>query len=203
MLGIAGSEDMNIFIELKLHCQIVLSIQQSDRYQALSPLKKKFSVKDMKLFSYLILTGISLSNDAIPQTSLLCGDTYFFYIYIYSAFFSMLIYIHMCSKALANYSLTYFTEVLHVTDFSILLEKFLDKNLPFLFLQYSFFSLVSKYSHRCTILMFKDILNYHHHHLFPVGLACHKKIRNSYNSIIKCFLCSVKFYRKPSQRHEK
>lgn len=58
----------------------------------------------------------------------------------------MLIYIHMCSKALANYNLTYFTEVLHVTDFSILLEKFLDKNLPFLFLQYSFFSLVSKYS---------------------------------------------------------
>lgn len=41
MLGIAGSEDMNIFIELKLHCQIVLGIQQSDRYQALSPLKNK------------------------------------------------------------------------------------------------------------------------------------------------------------------
>ena len=87
MLGITGSEDMNIFIELKLHCQIVLSIQQSDRYQALSPSKKKFSVKDMKLFSYLILTGISLSNDAIPQASLLCGNIHIFYIYIHSAFF--------------------------------------------------------------------------------------------------------------------
>ena len=54
MLGITGSEDMNIFIELKLHCQIALSIQQSDRHQDLSPtLKKKtkFSLKDMKLFS--------------------------------------------------------------------------------------------------------------------------------------------------------
>ena len=50
----------------------------------------------MKLFSHLILTGISLSSDAIPQASLLCGDIYFFYIYIYSEFFSMLIYIYIC-----------------------------------------------------------------------------------------------------------
>lgn len=69
----------------------------------------------------------------------------------------------MCSKAWANHSLTYFTEVLHVTDFSILPKKFLDKNLPcFYNIQFFHYILVSKYSHKCTILMFKDILNYHH-----------------------------------------
>lgn len=48
----------------------------------------------------------------------------------------------MCSKAWANHSLTYFTEVLHVTDFSILPEKFLDKNLP-CFYNIQFFHYIS------------------------------------------------------------
>ena len=71
MLGITGSEDMNIFIELKLHCQIALSIQQSDRYQDLSPtLKKKtkFSLKDMKLFSVQFSCSV-VSDSLRPHES--------------------------------------------------------------------------------------------------------------------------------------
>lgn len=134
----------------------------------------------------------------MPFHKLLCYvEIYIFSIFTYILYFiSMLTYIYICVLnpgpiIILPISLKFY--MWQTSESS--LKNFLTKIYIFVFTIFNFFTiLVSKYSHRCTILfffctilMFKDILNYHH--LFSVGLACHKKIRNSYNSIIKCFLC--------------